>query len=151
MINNINYSNSYNEIIEQIKSDFFEIFKSELGRYNVSKVKLQLNRDAKPIFCKARSVPYAFREGIEKQFDTLVKMGTLFPVTDSEYATPIVPILKTNGDFRICGDYKATINKYLVDFKYPLPNIEQIFASMQGGQLLTKLDLSNAYNQLELE
>lgn len=59
--------------------------------------------------------------------------------------------LKPNGDIRICGDYKITINKYLSDFKYPLPLIDEIFASLQGGQMFSKLDLSSAYNQLILD
>lgn len=37
-------------------------------------------------------------------------------------------------------------DKYLNDFKYPLPKIDEIFASLEGGELYTKLDMSNAYN-----
>lgn len=59
--------------------------------------------------------------------------------------------MKPNGQLRVCGDYKTTINRFLVDFKYPLPRIDQIYASMQGGKIFTKLDLSNAYNQLVLD
>lgn len=62
-----------------------------------------------------------------------------------------MPILKPNGDIRICGDYKITINKHLLDFKYPLPLIDEMFASLQGGESFSKLDLSNAYNQLILD
>ena len=35
--------------------------------------------------------------------------------------------------------------------QYPLPNIEDIFATLSGGAYFSKLDLSNAYQQLELE
>jgi len=60
----------------------------------------------------------------------------------------LVPILKPDGDIRICGDYKVTLNKSLIDVRYPLPRIDDIFAALQGGTLYTKLDLSNAHNQL---
>lgn len=63
----------------------------------------------------------------------------------------MVPILKPNGEIRICGDYKVTLNKFLQDFHYPLPRIDEIFASLEGGELFTKYDLSNAYNQLVLD
>lgn len=62
-----------------------------------------------------------------------------------------MPVLKQNGDIRICGDFKVTINKFLIDFKYPLPRIDEIFASLGGGELFTKLDLFSAYNQLVLD
>lgn len=75
----------------------------------------------------------------------------LCPIDNSDWGTPLVPLLKPSGEIRICGDYKVTINRFLIDFKYPLPRIDQIFASMQGGILYTKLDMSNAYNQLVLD
>ena len=33
---------------------------------------------------------------------------------------------------------------------YPLPNAEDLFATLAGGEIFSKLDLSNAYQQLEL-
>jgi len=51
---------------------------------------------------------------------------------------------------RICADYKITINKYLEDVKYPLPRIDELFAAVSGGEAFTKLDLTAAYNQLEV-
>ncbi|XP_055307053.1 uncharacterized protein K02A2.6-like [Sitodiplosis mosellana] len=122
-----------------------------LGKCNTTVVKLPLINDATPIFCKVRPIPMAFREKIEQQLQQLVEQDIITPVNDSDWGTPIVPIPKSDGEIRICGDYKSTINRFLKDFRYPLPRIEEIFASMQRGQLFTKLDLSGAYNQLVLD
>ena len=35
--------------------------------------------------------------------------------------------------------------------KYPLPLIDDLFASLAGGKQFTKLDLSHAYQQIELD
>ncbi|XP_055307850.1 uncharacterized protein K02A2.6-like [Sitodiplosis mosellana] len=131
----LNILDSYDEIISQIKSDFSEIFKSGLGKCNTTVIKLPLINDSTPIFCKARPIPMAFREKIEQQLQQLVEQDIITPVNDSDWGTPIVPIPKSDGEIRICGDYKSTINRFLKDFRYPLPRIEEIFASMQGGQL----------------
>lgn len=138
-------------VVERIKTEFSDVFKSELGTYSVNKVHLELKEGTAPIFFKPRPVPLAWKPKIENKLNQLVELGMLQPIDDSEWGTPIVPILKPTGDLRVCGDYKVTLNKFLLDVKYPLPRIEEIFAALQGGQLFTKLDLSNAYNQLELD
>ena len=51
---------------------------------------------------------------------------------------------------RLCVNYKTTINKIIVDIKHPLPRIEELFAELQGEEYFTKLDFSQAYNQLKL-
>ena len=40
--------------------------------------------------------------------------------------TPIVPVLKPNGQVRICGDFKVSVNQYLDLTQYPVPHIEEV-------------------------
>lgn len=49
---------------------------------------------------------------------------------------------------RIFGDFKITVNPALCVEHYPLPQIEDLFASLAGGQRFSKLDLSHAYLQV---
>ena len=69
----------------------------------------------------------------------------------SEWAAPIVPVLKLDGTIRICGDYKITVNKAAKSDVYPLPRVEDLFATLAGGKTFTKLDLAHAYQQIPLE
>ena len=59
--------------------------------------------------------------------------------------------LKVDGSVRICGDYKLTVNKVSHPDIYPLPRIEELFTSLSGGKLFSKLDLAHAYKQLLLD
>ena len=77
-------------------------------------------------------------------------MGIYQPVASSKWAAPIVPVLKEDGGIRICGDYKQTVNKAADCDKYPIPKTEDIFATLHGGEKFSKLDLSQAYQQLIL-
>ena len=61
---------------------------------------------------------------------------------------PIVPVLKKDGTVRICGDYKLTVNQASKVDSYPLPKIDDLFASLAGGKTFSKLNLANAYQQI---
>ena len=75
----------------------------------------------------------------------------LLRIDHSEWGAPIVAVPKTDGKFRICGDYKVTVNPVLQVDQYPLPKPEDLFATLAGGKKFTTLDLSQAYLQLELD
>ena len=47
--------------------------------------------------------------------------------------------------------YKVTVNAVAKLETYPLPKVADSFAALSGGVLFSKLDLSNAYQQLILE
>ena len=59
--------------------------------------------------------------------------------------------MKSDGKIRICGDYKTTVNQVSETELYPLPKIEDLFSNLSGGKLFSKLDLSHAYQQLQLD
>lgn len=73
------------------------------------------------------------------------------PVDHSEWAAPIVPVLKSDRSIRVCGDFCLTVNPVSNVSRYPLPRVEDWFAKLQGGLTFTKLDLSQAYQQLLLD
>ena len=61
-----------------------------------------------------------------------------------------VCVPKQNGSIRIRGDFKVSVNQLLIIISYPLPNVDDLFATLAGGKVFSKLDLSNAYQQLKL-
>ena len=130
---------------------YSSVFNSKLGCYRYGKIKLELKPDAKPIFCRTRPVPLAYKKKIEEELDRLEKEGIITPVGNNIWATPLVPVQKNDQSIRLCGDYKTTINKHLQEVKYPLPRPEEIFAKLNGGQQFSKIDLCQAYTQFELE
>ena len=68
----------------------------------------------------------------------------------SEWAAPIVPVVKEDGSLRICSDYTLTVNKASSDDQYPMPNVEDLFATLAGGHQFTKLDWKQAFAQIPL-
>ena len=73
---------------------------------------------------------------------------TIQAVQFSEWATPIVPVIKNDGTVRVCGDYKLTVNRTSKLDGYPIPNLHDLYKKLAGGQTFTELDLSDAYEHL---
>ncbi|XGW34785.1 hypothetical protein V3C99_018643 [Haemonchus contortus] len=63
----------------------------------------------------------------------------------------LVVVPKPGGKIRICGDYKVTVNPQLDINQYPLPKPDDLFHMLHGGKKFSKVDLSDAYMQVELE
>lgn len=95
-------------------------------------------------------MPLALKEHIERELDRL-KKDVLEKVSYSEWAAPIVIVLKCDGHLRVDGDYKKTVNTMLDVNQYPLLKLEDTFATLSGGQKFTTLDLSHANNQILLD
>ena len=100
---------------------------------------------------KARQVPFAVKKKVEEELERLQALGVIKPIQFSDWAAPIVPVMKSDGRVRICGDYKITVNRAAKLDKYPIPRIDELFASLVGGKAFTKLDLLHAYLQIPLD
>ena len=135
---------------ERLAEEFPSVFSKTLGTYNRNKIKVQLVEDAKPIFLKPYHLPFKLKEKVEDELKRLEKLGIVKQVKESEYGTPIVPIIK--GDkTKIAGNYKLTINKQIKIDRYPIPKIDDLIATLGPAKIFVKLDLSRAYNQFVLD
>ena len=91
------------------------------------------------MFFRPRSIPFAIKETMEAELDHLETEGIIEKVGNSVWAAPIIPIPKEDGN------YKVTINPFLIVDLHPLPKPEELFLSLSGGQKFNKIDLSHAY------
>ena len=128
-INAISECHSLTPILDRNEA----VFQPGLGLVKDVQAKLYVDTNARPLFFKARSVPYALRQKVEQELERLQNQDVIMPVPHSEWATPIVPVVKRDGSVRICGDYKLTANKVSKIETYPLPRIDDLFAALSGG------------------
>ena len=92
------------------------------------------------------------RQKVEEELTQLEEEGTLEPVDYSDWAAPIVAVVKSDQkSVRVCGDFRMTVNPVAKLNCYPIPKVEDLFAMLEGGKTFTKLDLSQAYQQLKLD
>ena len=81
--------------------------------------------DKEPIADKFMRYSPKLRAHIDKEVNSLLEKGLIYP-SDSPYASKV--ILAPKGDsWRMCIDYRK-INQKTRSDRYPLPNIEEIYA-----------------------
>jgi transposase InsO family protein len=130
---------------------FKNVLNNQLGHCTKVQAHIQLKPDATPKFFKPRPLPFAYVDGVKEEIQRNVAAGVLERIDTSLWAAPIVPVKKPNGKIRICGDFKVTINPQILVDQHPIPSIEELLARLNNGQKFTKLDLSDAYLQVELD
>ncbi len=99
--------------LDALLSSYSDLFQDEPGELRGIATSIALDSDAKPQFYRARPLPFTLHPVLEAEHDKLVSRGTIEPVKHSDWATPIVSVMKSNRSVHICGDYKLTVNKAL--------------------------------------
>ena len=70
---------------------------------------------------------------MDAELSRLANKGTLEPVQFSDWAAPIVVVLKSDKlSICICGNFKQTVNPVSKLDKYPIPKFEDLFATLAG-------------------
>ena len=103
--------------------------------------KIHVQSDVKPKFYRPCLVALSLREKVFDEIDRLRGLGVITPVKYLEWAAPIVPVVKTDGSIRLCGDYKVTVNQVLLTDTYPLQHPEDLLEALAGGKIFSKLML----------
>ena len=89
---------------------------------------------------------------MEEELTHLEQEGIIELVQFADWAAPIVSVMKDDGkSVRICSDFKLTINQASKLDHYLILRIEDLFAKLTGGKSFSKLDMSQAYQQVILE
>ncbi|CAM4801383.1 unnamed protein product, partial [Rotaria magnacalcarata] len=142
----------YNQtLLQEMLEQYKKVFDAGLGLCNKVQAHIQLKPNAVPKFFKPRPIAFAYLAGVKDEIQRNVEAGILERVDTATWAAPIVPIRKPNGKIRICGDFKVTINSQILIDQHPIPSIDELLTHLNNGEKFTKLDLSDAYLQVELD
>ena len=68
----------------------------------------------------------------------------------SSWASPIVPVPKTDGSIRLCVDYRK-LNSVTANDPYYMTTLDEILERVGNSGCLSKLDLSKGFYQIGIE
>lgn len=113
-------------------------------------IQIPINAEVKPVAQPYRRIPIPLEEKINSKIDELLQKDIIEKVEGpSEWISPVVPILKADGDVRLCIDMRRA-NLAIRRENHPLPTMEQLLPKIQNAKMFSKLDIKDAFHQLEL-
>ncbi|XP_044760826.1 uncharacterized protein K02A2.6-like isoform X2 [Coccinella septempunctata] len=136
-------------LMKYFSSKYPLLFSDKQGNFSGRKIQLKLKENFKPVQCKPYRVPFALKSKVSTEIKRLVEIGNLEPVTISEWATPVVPVIKGDG-VRLCGNFKITVNPQLIIKQHPIPLKEKVFQTLKVGKKWSQIDLKHAFMQFEI-
>ena len=137
----------FEAVLEEYKDIQFENMK-KLGRTNIIQHTIQL-LDKQPVSKGNRPLDQKDRIWIKQELKDLLERGIIRESTNP-YSAPIVVVDKKTGDRRMCIDYRD-LNAKTKKNSYLIPRQTEIFASFQGAQWFTSLDLASGYWQVSID
>lgn len=132
--------------LQSIIELFPNFSKQGLGRTSLIKHDINVG-EAKPIKQRFYPVSPAVEKLMYQEIDRMLALGVIEPSL-SPWSSPMRLVVKPNK-VRLCLDARR-VNHVTKKDAYPLPSIERIFARLPKANIISKLDLKDAYWQVGL-
>jgi transposase InsO family protein len=144
---NIGHLNlSEQQTVVDMLSKHAEMWNGKLGEISVTKHRIELVPNARPVYQAPYRAGKQSREIENTEVQRMLKAGVIEPA-NSEWASPVVLITKKDGSVRFCVDYRK-LNALTVKDTYPLPRMDECLDSLGDAVLFTTLDCNSGYWQI---
>ena len=92
---------------------------------------IYIEENCKPIRQPQRRMNPNLREIVKEELQKLLNVNFIYPISDSQWVSPLVIVPKKNGKWRVCIDYRE-LNKFTLKDHFPLPFIDQVLDTLAG-------------------
>ncbi len=125
--------------------DIFAKHEYDLGLSNLMEAHIDTG-DAEPVRKKMYRTPFTHIPEMARQIKEMLKAKLIQP-SNSSWSAPLFCIKKKDGSLRPIVDFRV-INDVTKKFYWPLPNIDEVFASLGGCKYFSTLDFIKGYLQI---
>ena len=135
------------ELIDNYQSKLNDIPESQPANVPIEH-SIELS-DVTPVYEPPRRIAYSQREQISKAIDELQAEEFVEP-SRSQYSSPDVPVVKHNGEIRLCCDHRKLDAKTTAR-QFPLPRVYELIDNMRNSSIYSVIDLKSGYFQISLK
>ena len=138
-------TNNSQENTETIVKSFEDVFKGT-GRLKDFQLDLQVDKSVTPIAQRLHQTPFKMKKQIEDKIDELEKNDI---IEKKSGPTPWVSNIDEIPNKRLAIDMRQA-NKAILRERFPMPNIDETPQEMNNASVFSRLDLTEAFNQIEI-
>lgn len=140
----IGLPSSQNNLVDRVET------KKEFPKIKGVSLNLPIDRSIPAVIQPLRRCPIPLLQKVKSKLDELLEMGIIEEVTrPTSWVSPLVPIIKDNGELRLCIDMRRA-NQAVQRLNHPLPIFEDISPRLRNAKYFTTLDIKQAFHQVEL-
>ena len=132
------------ELLDKLK-DIFKVY-GELQDYQAS---LSIDKTVSPVYQKMYRQPYHIRKAINEELERLETLGIIEKTEGPLDLVSNVVATPKSRKVRLCLDV-CKINKAIKIERFPIPTLESLLDGMSRSKIFLKIDLKEAYQQLQL-
>ena len=133
------------EELDGLMEEFKDVFSAVPG--NTSVVEMGIETGGRgPVRQAPYSVPMGIRDSVKEELRLLEEQG-IIERSDSNWASPLVPVRKPGGGVRLCVDYRR-LNDITEKEPYFIPSFQETVELVGGGGVLSKIDLAKGFHQV---
>ncbi|XP_062533173.1 uncharacterized protein LOC134202123 [Armigeres subalbatus] len=127
-----------------------EMSKEPFPKMKGIKLTLPIDRTIPPVIQPLRRCPIPLLQQVESKLDELLRLDIIEKVMrPTSWVSPLVPILKDNGELRLCVDMRRA-NQAIHRLNHPLPIFDDLLPKFRNAKFFTTLDIKQAFHQVEL-
>ncbi|XP_038106540.1 uncharacterized protein K02A2.6-like [Culex quinquefasciatus] len=114
-------------------------------------VEIPIDDSVTPICQHPRRPPIALQSRIEDKINALLASDIIEPVEEGcQWVSPLVTVVKDNGDLRLCVDMRRA-NTAILRERHIMPTIEDFLPRFTTAKYFSRLDVKEAFHQVELK
>ena len=144
--------NEQKRVVKNLFKTFSNILATKLDELHGTKLlphSIQLIDNAKPIKLKSYRLSKIQAKALKEEITKLINNKLIEP-SNSPWSFPVILVLKKNGKWRMCIDFRK-LNNITVKDAYSLPLIDEILFSIgKKVKFFTTIDLFSGFHQIPM-
>lgn len=129
--------------------DLFALNAHQLGTLKGKEYEYKIElTDAVPVKQRYRKIHPRYYDRLQQQLKTMLEANIITECT-SPWSSPLTIVEKSDGDIRLCVDFRSVNSKCKRDAK-PIPRIDETLSTLHGNTYFSTTDLLSGYWQVPL-